>query len=183
MPRCSATSAICENDPKNAWVRYQLRRAVRRPRPAREGGGRLPAGADRRHPRRVGAQRARRGGIQARRSRESGAGDSRRDRAEAGREARPLQSRADRRGAAGFADGDPRVSDRDRDASRMHSRRRSTSEGCTSSSGKATEQEAAFRKAIEINPRFAEGYFYLAKLLSGSGTQFRRGGRAGEAGP
>jgi len=30
--------------------------------------------------------------------------------------------------------------------------------------GNSREQEAAFRKAIELNPRFAEGYFYLAKL-------------------
>jgi tetratricopeptide (TPR) repeat protein len=30
--------------------------------------------------------------------------------------------------------------------------------------GDAAGQEAAYRKAIELNPRFAEGYFYLAKL-------------------
>lgn len=37
--------------------------------------------------------------------------------------------------------------------------------------GDAAAQEAAFRKAIELNPYFAEGYFYLAKLYLDQGRQ------------
>lgn len=35
----------------------------------------------------------------------------------------------------------------------------------------AGAQEAAFRKSLELNPRFAEGYFYLAKLLLDRGER------------
>ena len=52
--------------------------------------------------------------------------------------------------------------------------------------GDAAAQEAALRKSIEINPAFAEGYFYLAKLLLDQNRQFdeaialaRRGLEAG----
>jgi arylsulfatase A-like enzyme/Tfp pilus assembly protein PilF len=52
--------------------------------------------------------------------------------------------------------------------------------------GNAAAQEAALRKSVEINPGFAEGYFYLAKLLLDQNRQFdeaialaRRGLEAG----
>ena len=35
----------------------------------------------------------------------------------------------------------------------------------------AAAQESAFRKSLELNPRFAEGYFYLAKLLLDRGER------------
>ncbi len=38
--------------------------------------------------------------------------------------------------------------------------------------GNAAAQEAASGSPIEINPRFAEGYFYLAKLFSIRDRQF-----------
>ena len=38
--------------------------------------------------------------------------------------------------------------------------------------GNRTEQEAAFKKSIEMNLRFAEGHFYLAKLYLDEGRQF-----------
>ena len=38
--------------------------------------------------------------------------------------------------------------------------------------GNRAEQEAAFRKSIELNPRFAEGHFYLAKLYLDEGRRF-----------
>jgi arylsulfatase A-like enzyme/Tfp pilus assembly protein PilF len=38
--------------------------------------------------------------------------------------------------------------------------------------GDSVSQEAAYRKAIEGNPQFAEGYFYLAKLLLDRGQRF-----------
>ena len=65
----SATSATCRRIPKNAWVRYQLGELYVDLERARQGGVGVPAGADRRHARRVGAQRARRRRVQARRSR------------------------------------------------------------------------------------------------------------------
>jgi arylsulfatase A-like enzyme/cytochrome c-type biogenesis protein CcmH/NrfG len=37
--------------------------------------------------------------------------------------------------------------------------------------GNKPEEEAALKKAIELNPRFAEGYFYLAKLYLDEGRQ------------
>ena len=37
--------------------------------------------------------------------------------------------------------------------------------------GDAAGQEAAYRKSIELNPRFAEGYFYLAKLYLDQGRR------------
>ena len=37
--------------------------------------------------------------------------------------------------------------------------------------GDAGGQEAAYRKSIELNPRFAEGYFYLAKLYLDQGAR------------
>jgi tetratricopeptide (TPR) repeat protein len=53
--------------------------------------------------------------------------------------------------------------------------------------GHAAAQEAAYRKSIELNPRFAEGYFYLAKLLLDQGQRLdeaialaRRGLQVGE---
>jgi arylsulfatase A-like enzyme/Tfp pilus assembly protein PilF len=38
--------------------------------------------------------------------------------------------------------------------------------------GNATAQEEAFKKAIALNPYFAEGYFYLAKLYLDQGRNF-----------
>jgi tetratricopeptide (TPR) repeat protein len=37
--------------------------------------------------------------------------------------------------------------------------------------GDAGGQEAAYRQAIALNPRFAEGYFYLAKLYLDQGRR------------
>ena len=54
----------------------------------------------------------------------------------------------------------------------MPTRPRSTSGRLYEQLGNVTEQEAAFRKAIELNPRFAEGYFYLAKLYLDQGRNF-----------
>ena len=38
-------------------------------------------------------------------------------------------------------------------------------------------QEAAFRKSIELNPDFAEGYFYLAKFYLDQGRQLDEAAR------
>jgi arylsulfatase A-like enzyme/Tfp pilus assembly protein PilF len=38
--------------------------------------------------------------------------------------------------------------------------------------GDRARQEQAYRRALEINPRFAEGYFYLAKLFLDRGERF-----------
>ena len=38
--------------------------------------------------------------------------------------------------------------------------------------GDADAQERAFRRAIDMNPRFAEGYFYLARLYLKQGRRF-----------
>ena len=65
-----------------------------------------------------------------------------------------------------------RIPARARAPSVRTTRRRSTSASSTSDCGDKAAQEAAYRKAIDANAEFAEGYFYLAKLLLDRGQRF-----------